>query len=342
MQIDVKPPVSLATDMERYEFLSRAIELLRQYTGTEGAKLPSGRNERQFGAWTNYRANILRPTNRQLHHQRNIYKARLIEADPSLKVDDESDDVDPFVAIRVSAGQDTGFDADIDLSPLPQFRLTEEAWVDPLEDYTTYTEVDGGSDITVGANLITVSSMRRDVDSWVVADKTADHFSGDFTHLLRTQSSSASSAGGRVGVWAIANAVEEIITLLGGDCLVTRWQQRKTLRVIEANGGSTTNDSSIDLSLDTNYYLSVDRDESVGTYGQITVEIDDSADRASPVDTLSLPLTEQQDFRYIYGLASVNTGGSQSWTGEVADLDLQEAVVGGLTAGSLALMGVGI
>lgn len=327
MLLDVIPPTSLATDMERYQFLSRAIELLRQRTGNEGTKLPADRNERQFGAWKNYRDNALRPTNRRLHHQRNTYKARLIEADPSLEISDDSDDIDPFLAIRMSAGQDAGFDSDIDLSPLPAFDLAEEQWVDPLEDYTTYTEVDAGGDITVGANLLTVSSMSRSVDSWVVSDKDAGHFSGDFTHLLRTQSQSASSAGGRAGVWAIANAVEEIITLLGGDCLVTRWQQRKTLRVIEANGGSTINDSSIDLSLDTNHYLTVDRDESEGTYGELTVEIDDSSDRATPVDTIAVTLTEKQDFRYIYGLASANTGGSQVWTGLVADLDLQEATI---------------
>jgi hypothetical protein len=325
--LDVIPPTSLATDMERYQFLSRAIELLRQRTGNEGAKLPADRNERQFGAWKNYRDNALRPTNRRLHHQRNTYKARLIEADPTLRASDIGDDIDPFVAIRVAAGADTGFDSDIDLSTLPAFDLAEEQWVDPLEDYTGYTEVDGGSDITVGANLLTVSSMSRSVDSWVVSDKDAGHFSGDFTHLLRTQSQSASSAGGRAGVWAIANAVEEIITLLGADAQVVRWQNRTSLRVIEANGGSTINDSSTSLSLDTNYYLTVDRDESEGTYGELTVEIDDSSDRASPVDTLSVTLTEKQDFRYIYGLASVNTGGSQAWTGLVADLDLQEVAI---------------
>lgn len=307
--------------------MSRAIEQLRQFTGNEGAKLPAGRNERQFGAWTNYRANALRPTNRQLHHRRNIYKARLIEADPSLKASDIGDDIDPFTAIRVAAGQDASFDHRINLSPLSTFDLSEEQWADPLEDYTTYTEVDGGSDITVGANLLTVSSMSRSVDSWVVDDKTAGHFSGDFTHLLRTQSQSASSAGGRAGVWAIANAVEEIVTLLGADVQVVRWQNRTSLRVIEANGGSTINHSSISLLLDTNYYLTVDRDESVGSFGELTVEIDDSADRTSPVDTLSVTLTEKQDFQYVYGLASVNTGGSQTWTGIVADLDLQEVAI---------------
>ena len=325
MLLDIRPPGRIGTDMERYQFMSRAIELLRQLTGNEGAKLPVGRNERQFGAWTNYRANALRPTNIQLHHQRNIYKARLIASDPSLEIRGNND---PWVPIRVAAGRDIAFDRDVDLSTLDRFDLTEENWVDPLEDYTTYTEVDAGTDITVAANTLTVSSMARNVDSWVVDDKTAGHFSGDFTHLLRTQSQTGSTATGRAGVWAIANAVNEIVTLLAGDAQVVRFQSATTLRVIEANGGSTTADTSIALSLDTNYYLTVDRDESVGSFGELTCEIDDSADRASPVDTITVNLTEKQDFQYVYGLASVNTGGAQVWTGIVADLDLQEAVTG--------------
>jgi len=47
-------------------------------------------------------------------------------------------------------------------------------------DYTTFTEVDPSSDITVTANEITIDTLRRDVSAGVYKDFGTDYFSGDF------------------------------------------------------------------------------------------------------------------------------------------------------------------
>ena len=56
------------------------------------------------------------------------------------------------------------------------FLTLEGEFVDPLEDWTTYTEVDTSNVLTVAANTITVVNLTRTSDSWVYKDFGASHF----------------------------------------------------------------------------------------------------------------------------------------------------------------------
>lgn len=76
-----------------------------------------------------------------------------------------------------------------------------------LEDFTTYDEVDSGGDITVAANSLTVSSIRRDAVSYVAKDKGAGHFTDFIHHFKFTISAIDTSyqAYPSVVMWALAN-----------------------------------------------------------------------------------------------------------------------------------------
>jgi len=201
------------------------------------------------------------------------------------------------------------------------------AMLDPTEDYTTYTELDPDSDITVTSSKIDVSSVQRLRDAWVYKDKGANHFDGDFEHLVEMYHDTGQWI--TCAVWAIANKVESIDDWdVDEDALILNWQTfdwTPWIQIREINGGSGYTDHWASPSSATLYYITIERDESVGTYGTLYAYIYSDASRETLEDTLSLTLhTSKKDFRYIFGFNNLGSDGSNSWTGYAQDLDLQE------------------
>jgi hypothetical protein len=89
----------------------------------------------------------------------------------------------------------------------------------------------------------------------------------------------------------------------------------------ETNGAADATDSSVGLSGDTNYYVTVKRDEDTGTYGTLYAYIYSDISRSTLEDTLTVTLTEKQDFRFLYGMISYDgaTGGA-TWDGTIENL----------------------
>ncbi len=94
-----------------------------------------------------------------------------------------------------------------------------------------------------------------------------------------------------------------------------------SLTLQETNGAADTTDQSSELSTDTDYYLKVTRDESEGTYGKLYCYIYSDSVRLTLVDTLTVTLTEKQDFRYQFGSISHDgTTGGKAWSGTISNL----------------------
>jgi hypothetical protein len=76
-------------------------------------------------------------------------------------------------------------------------------------DYTTFTEVDADSDITVFAKLIEVVSMKYNVSSHVVYDGGIGAYGTSFTHYTSCtfKSSVAPNGSGLTGVWGVSESV---------------------------------------------------------------------------------------------------------------------------------------
>jgi hypothetical protein len=71
----------------------------------------------------------------------------------------------------------------------------------------------------------------------------------------------------------------------------------------------------------TNYYVTVKRDESVGTYGTLYCYIYSNLDRSTLVDTLTVTLTEKQNFQYLFGMISYDgVSGGNDWDGTISNL----------------------
>jgi len=195
------------------------------------------------------------------------------------------------------------------------------------EDYTTYTESDPSGELTVVAAKIDWADVRRDEGVWVYDDFGAAYFSGDFTHEVECELS-ADGGTGWSAIWGMANAIDTFDSIADIDHFNVS---------IEGNSGSpfiglrerdssTNYSDNYGISLGVRYYLSIERNEAVGTYGTIYCKIYSDSGRTTLLDTLSVTLhTSKKDFQYLYGYNCLNTGdaaAARTQTGFVQNLEL--------------------
>ncbi len=196
------------------------------------------------------------------------------------------------------------------------------------ENFTTYTEEDPNTHITVTASRVTVTGLLRNENAYVYKDKTASYFDGDFEHLI-TAYMTAGTSGGQNVIWGLANFIGSYSDTTKPDMLSVLIYHAggTTYRLIlQESMLGTKWSATYDISLDTPYYLKIKRDESVGTYGTIYSYIYSDSARTNLLQTLTLTLHEKEDFRYIYAGQSMNTAQAFSISGYSENLDLQEAV----------------
>lgn len=177
-----------------------------------------------------------------------------------------------------------------------------------IEDFTTFTEVDPNSKITVTASRVTWAALHRDEDAYVYKDKTAGYFAGNFEHQFTLRITGMTNQGIAInGVWALTNLLDDLtgIEVASGDYLVLQIADKtRQINFAEFNGGTYYACSAYVLSDDTSYYLTIKRDETVGTYGALYCYIYSDVTRATLLDTLSLSLHDKIDFRYIHAVIS--------------------------------------
>jgi hypothetical protein len=195
------------------------------------------------------------------------------------------------------------------------------------QDFTTYTEVDSGTSLTVTSTKITGVPISRAATDYVYKDFTVGYFSGDFTHRFIANISNSQDGWSKYGHWALSNAVEDMKDLEDGSrdgaAFFMRWE-KNTNRYFCAlwvwDDGVGTEDSSDGVFqpiASTDYYITVTRDDDAGTNGtgQYKAYICTTAYCTSGgnlQDTLSVDAGagEQNDYRYLYGTVSYDTGNS--------------------------------
>ena len=196
-----------------------------------------------------------------------------------------------------------------------------------LEDFTTYTEVDGPGRFSVdSATQITITNADRDEDIYIVKDKGAAFFSADYEHWFTMQF--AANALYQGTYWSITNTSGSSAAACegaGDDChRVLIHNGSNALYLQEFNNAVGTEDSMINASTIT-LYNKVIRDESVGANGTMYLYVYSDATRLILLDTLTVTLTENQDFQYLFAVAGSNDGGTgRDWDGVMSDLSLFE------------------
>jgi hypothetical protein len=212
----------------------------------------------------------------------------------------------------------------------------------PYEDFTTYTEHDEAYRLTVTSSKITAASWNSWLEyGWVNKDFGAAYFDGDFTHQFEAEWTGYTGDDTLIGCWMLSNDDGDVYDLISADKSFVWIYGRQTdtnvitihVEVIEG-GDSVSADTSINLSFNTLYYITVTRDHDGGTNekGLYTVTIRTTSHSGDVVDTITAEAdAEQNSFRYVYGIVSYDFGSGVSRTisGYVQNLNLNEGAPSG-------------
>lgn len=206
------------------------------------------------------------------------------------------------------------------------------------EDFTAYTEVDEGDNITIIANSIYWDTPTRNLTGYIYKDKGIDHFDGDFTHKFRIYFAGLWNAA-LACHWMLSNTIGDQYALSTGSADGYTFYsydntERLYLRIWE--DGIFTEDiwPAHGPQPGTWYYIEIVRDDDGGANntGRLTSYIRTGSHTGALQDTLVVDSSagEQNDFRYIYGMATYNDGiASPGWhQGYTQNLDLGEVPAG--------------
>lgn len=204
-----------------------------------------------------------------------------------------------------------------------------------IEDLSTYTETDPNSRITRTTRRVTWTGLTRNEDAYVYKDKGADHFNGNFVHLLTIRATGYTGTSGTVNCgayWSVANLVDDWggIDTANGDGLfllarVNTSNGDQYIQIIELDGGAGyTSASAYEITVNTTYYIKIVRDESIGTYGTLYCYTYSDPARATLVNTQTITLhSSKKDYRYIYPAQSANAAdATRSHSGYTENLEL--------------------
>ena len=185
------------------------------------------------------------------------------------------------------------------------------------EDFTTFTEVDPGSNYTLTATKMNVNAIDSGANAYTYKDYIADHF-GDFEHLLDIYTGSGTGLHTLGGCWAIGNSYGTVMDYVASnDAMVVYIYELPHLLYLR--DFVVDNLDSFSYSDNTYYYLTIKR---AGT--TLTCKIYSDAARTNLLATLSIVCTNTK-MRYCQGVFNYEWDTGTSLSYYIENLDLQEA-----------------
>ncbi len=225
-----------------------------------------------------------------------------------------------------------------------------------FEDFTTYTEVDTGGKLSETSSRVTFASMNNDAATYLYKDKTAGFFSAEFKFNADIKLTAITNGSGNHGLVMLVNDLAVLNTNLGGNkpqvgiLIGDESGTDYLLYACEINGGNQNlSSASASLAENTTYFCQITRDESIGTFGTLYLDIyPTDADRTAKtniISALSLALSQKVDFRYVMGVQNYSSaGGGANVSGYIENLDLSiitnRTLV--MSLGSYTLTGIAI
>ena len=207
------------------------------------------------------------------------------------------------------------------------------------ENFTTYTEVDPGNDITVdSATKVSWVDFRTRVDTaYLYKDKGLNHFNGDFNHKFEIQDVAGYRSLGCH--WALTKSVKdyEAIVVANEDGLFFfnyNDSYNLYLRIVE--NGSLLSDVWAGNLASTTYFIEIVRDDDGGANntGRLTAYIRTGSHTGVLKDTLVIDSSagEQNDFQYVFAVTSAdNNDNLNTSDGYTENLDIGEEAPPGWT-----------
>jgi hypothetical protein len=184
------------------------------------------------------------------------------------------------------------------------------------QDLTTYTEIDTGARFGVAASVLTVTALEADETAILYKDFGAAFFDDNYNHRFEINIS-ACDGGAYLYPWMMSNRNgEDVFTHSSNNrdylrCrILANSSTAYLLSIGERNGAALQQTVNIELVVGTTYYCEINRDESVGTFGELKLSVYADAARTVLLATESLTLTEKEDFQYLYGGNSLGQAGT--------------------------------
>lgn len=201
------------------------------------------------------------------------------------------------------------------------------------EDFTTYTEVDPNSKITVTSSKVSWVALSRNEQAYVYKTMGYKFFDKDFTHKFKVQFSNYQNGYSLyVGHWCLSEFVDDMKSWVDGSynavyMFIYNYDWRLYLRVLDA--GSPTTDIWTGAQESTTYYITItrDRDGGINNSGRYTAYICTNGyygDGGNLEETLQVDSQYIQpiDWYHIFACNTYNDGNAMSCDGFTEDLDL--------------------
>jgi len=192
-----------------------------------------------------------------------------------------------------------------------------------LEDFTTYTEVDPGSDLTVAANTITATNWYpRNTDTYVYSDKGANHFGAAFTHTFDANMENTKNAGLYWSPYCLSNVLDDTYGLrtANEDGLHVQFTYNVGIRLVDTKDFSKDAYTGAEWVDENDLWFTVERTSETA----VSCKIYTDSGRTNLEDTLVVAIDTGTRYRYVYGINSRNNGDTDSGDSTSRNLDLNE------------------
>jgi hypothetical protein len=179
-------------------------------------------------------------------------------------------------------------------------------------DQTTFTEVDPSSHFVEYADVTTATTLSCNETAYVYKDYTASYFNGNYTFqsVLNVTAVATGTVQQRANLLSLVNTLghANLTNDLQGIALSFVSGITFSLKAREVNGAvEYLSTASTTLNFNNPYWIQINRDVSVGTYGTIYVKIFSDPLYVNQIgSTLSLTLHASVSFRYLNSIQSYN------------------------------------
>ena len=192
------------------------------------------------------------------------------------------------------------------------------------ENFTGYTEVDTGADLTVTASKADANDVLGNVDCYLYKDFTANHFDAlDIDYEIYIEDPVVDLGFGGPG---LANAVGTpggTADWAATDIFAATFHHSNGNVYFRLMKGDDSGEDDYIVSKDTLYYCTLSRAAGNDT---VSLLIYSNSARTTLLDTLSVSGFGTTKWRYCYAFAAFTSGMAREWDGYVQNLDLNEPV----------------
>jgi len=198
--------------------------------------------------------------------------------------------------------------------------------------YDDYTLVDPNSRVSRTATSQTITLVPNGEEAYSYYDAGVGYFSGDFTvqFKLNVPFTGADSQNGQFGIWGVSNNIGDFYTqrvavaeLIGLQVYAIS-SGRQDYQLYLSTEWMSVDDTLTSLLCNTDYYITITRDDDGGGAGKglMTVTVYTDSARTAVFGTITQQLNLQKDLRYVYSFSSWNVGSLKPCSGIISNLEI--------------------